>query len=149
MRGIRIFFPFWGSDGPSWLASHVRTAARTALRERDLQEQVRAASRKKITDCERNGVVCEKSASICCIRTEEGQRSDTRRWRGLTVILAVKGPCRYFIRYRNGTSLVAAEDLLDASLEEAAAAEVVGDNFDLGGEQLEDFDLKEGEPVPS
>ena len=65
------------------------------------------------------------------------------------MILAADGPCRYFIRYRNGTPLVAAEDLLDASLEEAAAVEVVGDNFDLSGEQLEDFDQKEGEPVPS
>ena len=31
-----------------------------------------------------------------------------------------------FIRYRNGTQLVAAEDLLDASLEEAAAVEGSG-----------------------
>ena len=44
---------------------------------------------------------------------------------------------------------MAAEDLLNASLEEDAAAEVVGNYPDLGGEQHEDFDPKEGEPVPS
>ena len=42
-----------------------------------------------------------------------------------------------FIGYRNRTLMVAAEDLLNVSSEEAVAAEGVGNNPDLGREQLE------------
>ena len=48
----------------------------------------------------------------------------------------------------NRTLLVAADTLRNASSQGAAAAEVVGNTFDLGGEQREYFDLKEDGPVP-
>ena len=38
-----------------------------------------------------------------------GRRSDTKRWWGLAVILAVDGPNRYFVGCRNRTLLLAAD----------------------------------------
>ena len=43
---------------------------------------------------------------------------------------------------------MAADILSNASSQGAAAAEVVGNNFDLGGEKREYFNLKEEKPVP-
>ena len=46
------------------------------------------------------------------------------------------------------TLLVSAGTLNNASSQGAVAAEVVGNNFDLGGEKREYFNLKEEKPVP-
>ena len=50
-------------------------------------------------------------------------RTDSKRWRGLAVILLADEPSRYFIGHRNITLLMAAENLRYVSAEEAMAAE--------------------------
>ena len=73
-----------------------------------------------------------------------GDIGQTKRWRGLAVILLADGPSRHFVGYRNCTLLEAADILRNASSVKGATAEV---GNKLAGEQCEYVDLKEGEPL--
>ena len=77
----------------------------------------------EVTNGEGHVVPCDKSLPPYKGR----QRSDTKMWPGLAVILAADAPSRYVIGYRHRTLLVAAATLRYASSEEVAAAEVVGE----------------------
>ena len=71
--------PALESDGPSWMVSQVRTAARIALLERDLQEQLRAAPLRRSQMVKEEVVPWDASGAASVQKTTEVRHEEMAR----------------------------------------------------------------------
>ena len=137
-----------GTEGEVWLAAQIRAAARMALLSRDASDKVRRAVLRRAPAAVGELVHGTRVFFWSPHPTKGRQRQDALRWRGPATVIARESIGRYYVGWRSRVSLVAKDQIRLATMEEAAAHDVIGKDMAMTADPKSYQDMT-GAPAPT